>query len=145
MQPKEGQKKGKLYIGHVSVEVEQLFHKHSSLSIYKYIEMYHTTMTNLFDGTKLSPLDSLCDMYNKYVGNSTGIMIPGSLNQALVLGEVTSDHSNVVLEEKFLHFPTSRIYLMVNKANLKFFARITLRHRRVQSINHYQANSPFCL
>lgn len=43
------------------------------------------------------------------VGGSKGVVIPHVLKDARVLGE----------EVKFLHFPTSRIYLMVNKANMK--------------------------
>ena len=55
LQPEEGQEevkeKVKLHMGHVSVEDDQLFHKHrlsnlKFLSTHKYIEMYDTTMTN---------------------------------------------------------------------------------------------------
>ena len=101
------------------------------LSSLKFIEMYITTRINNYEGLNYSPLDALCILYRDYlpnsVGGSKGVVIPHLLEDARVLGR----------QVKFLHFPTSRIYLMVNKANMKCIYD-NYKHRKGTKL-HYKS------
>lgn len=68
------------------------------------------------------------------VGGSKGVVIPHLLKDARVLGE----------EVKFLHFPTSRIYLMVNKANMKCIYD-NYKHKKGKKLHYKSLSDKFTI